>query len=324
MISLSVLGIYYNLPRLSPCATWNSTGMTFANSSTVSNPFGIFTTTDKSVYVAMLGSSKVEMWRNGILDSTKIFSVSGSAPCDVFVTSNGDVYVDNGAVKHRVDRWTPNATNASTVLLVNSSCYGLFVDSHDSLYCAMDIPHHVVKRSLDGPLNSTAVVAGNGTPGDASNMLHSARGIFVDITMRLYVADCSNHRIQRFPFEQPSATTVAGYGAAGTISLNCPTDVILDADGYLFIVEYYGHRVVGSGANGFRCIIACAGVNGSAANELNHPISLSFDRGGNLAVTDSTNNRIQEFLLATNSCGMCTKGHFLAQSISRIRNVLFA
>jgi hypothetical protein len=71
---------------------------------------------------------------------------------------------------------------------------------------------------------------------------------------------------------------VAGDGATGTVSLNTPTDVILDADGYLFIVEYDGHRIVASGPNGFRCIIACTGVNGSTTTQLQNPTSLSFDR----------------------------------------------
>ena len=172
-------------------------------------------------------------------------------------------------------------------MLVNSNCYGLFVDILDNLYCSTDVPHRVVKRSPSDPVNSTLVVAGTGTSGNASNMLHSARGIFVDVTLQLHVADCGNNRIQRFPFEQPNATTVAGNGAPGTISLNCPTDVILDGNAYLFIVDYDGHRVVGSGANGFQCIAGCSGVTGSASNQLNHPISLSFDREGSLFVTDS-------------------------------------
>ena len=251
----------------------------------------------------MRSGGKVQMWLSGSFNATRTLAVTGSAPCDVFVTSNGDIYVDNGAPQGRVDRWTLNATNATTVMLVDSSCFGLFVDILDNLYCSTDAPHRVVKRSPNDPVNSTLIVAGNGTPGDASNMLHSARGIFVDITLQLYVADCGNNRIQRFPFEQPNGTTVAGVGAPGTIALSCPTDVILDADGNLFIVEYFGNRVVGSGENGFRCIIACTGSNGAASNQLKIPTGISFDKEGNLLVTDSDNNRVQKFLLARNSCG---------------------
>ena len=303
MFSLLTIAISYNLPKLSGCATWNANGITFVDSTTVSNPFGVYVTPDNSVYVAVLGLSKVQVRLNGSYNATRTLTVNGSAPCDVFVTSNGDIYVDNGASQGRVDKWTLNATIATTVMLVNSSCYGLFVDILDNLYCSTDAPHHVVKRSPNDPVSSTLVVAGTGTLGSTSNMLHSARGIFVDIALHLYVADCGNHRIQRFPFEQPSGTTVAGNGATGTIILNCPIDVILDGNAYLFIVEFFGNRVVGSGANGFQCIAGCSGVIGSASNQLNRPISLSFDKEGSLFVTDSQNNRVQKFLLARNSCG---------------------
>ena len=73
---------------------------------------------------------------------------------------------------------------------------------------------------------------------------------------------------------------MAGSGATGTISLSCPNDVILDADGYLYIVEYNAHRIVASGPHGFRCIIACTGSNGIASDQLYHCV----------------NNRVQLFL----------------------------
>jgi sugar lactone lactonase YvrE len=147
-------------------------------------------------------------------------------------------------------------------------------------------------------------VAGTGVSGSASNLLNEPRGIFVDANFNLYVADCLNNRIQRFPSGQLNAVTIAGSGASGTtISLDCPTGLVLDANGYLFITDFNNHRVVGSSANGFRCLVGCSGVSGSSSNQLYNPTSLSFDSYGNLYVADMNNNRIQQFVLATNSCG---------------------
>ena len=98
-------------------------------------------------------------------------------------------------------------------------------------------------------------------------------------------------------------TTVAGSGVPGSSALIWPTDVVLDGNGYLYIVEYNGHRVVASGPNGFRCIIACTGSSGSAANQLFQPNTLSFDSHGNLFVTDPWNSRVQKLCFATNTCG---------------------
>jgi DNA-binding beta-propeller fold protein YncE len=77
---------------------------------------------------------------------------------------------------------------------------------------------------------------------------------------------------------------------------------VLDASGYLFITDYNNHRIIATGPIGLRCIVGCSGYGGSAANELYYPRSLSFDNYGNIYVTDTENQRIQKFFLATNSC----------------------
>jgi hypothetical protein len=98
-----------------------------------------------------------------------------------------------------------------------------------------------------------------------------------------------------------NAVTVAGNGASGAIVLNGPTGIVLDADGYLFIVDTNNHRIVGSGPDGFRCVVGCSGGNGSASYRLSHPAMMGFDRDGNIFVVDRSNNRIQRFLLSSNS-----------------------
>ena len=128
-------------------------------------------------------------------------------------------------------------------------------------------------------------------------------GIFVTTDLDLYVADHGNNRVQLFRRGELNATTVLINGWNGTITLNGPTDVTLDADGYLFIVECGNGRILGSGPGGFRCVAGCSGTSGSAPNQLSCPQTMAFDRDGNLFVTDGSNNRIQQFLLSNNSCG---------------------
>ena len=60
------------------------------------------------------------------------------------------------------------------------------------------------------------------------------------------------------------------------------------------------NRIVGSGPNGFRCLVGCSGY-GSASNQLYNPITLSFDSYGNMFVTDCWNSRIEKFILTNNS-----------------------
>jgi hypothetical protein len=118
------------------------------------------------------------------------------------------------------------------------------------------------------------------------------------------VADYSNSRIQLFRSGQLTGTTIAGSTSlTTTITLNDPTGIVLDADKYLFIVDYGNSRIVGSGPTGFRCLVGCSLSAGSASNQLNNPWSLSFDSYGNMFVTDRGNSRIQKFSLMNNSYG---------------------
>ena len=243
------------------------------------------------------------MWLENSTTPDRILSAGLYSPSAVFVTTNGDVYVDNGFNNSRVDKWRPNATTPVVGMFIPDTCYGLHVDLFDNVYCSIDMYHQVMKGSLNGSANNSIVVAGTGVNGSSSTMLCTPRGIFVDRLFNFYVADCGNNRIQFFQSGNLTGTTVAGVTAAGTVSLKCPTGVALDGDGYLFIVDGNNHRVVGQSSNGFRCVVGCTNTSGSASNQLSSPRSLSFDSYGNIYVVDRSNDRVQKFYLQNNTCG---------------------
>ncbi|CAF1571017.1 unnamed protein product, partial [Adineta steineri] len=165
---------------------------------------------------------------------------------------------------------------------VSSECAGLFVDINNTLYCSMYNQHQVVKRSLnESVMNSNRVAAGKGIQGSDSNQLGAPYGIFVDVNLDLYVADYLNDRVQLFQSGESNGITVAGSRSLNpTITLRYPIGIILDAEKYLFIVDFRNSRIVGSGLNGFRCLVGCYG-RGSQSNQLGSPSSLSFDSSGN-------------------------------------------
>jgi hypothetical protein len=275
-----------------------------ANSSTFSGiSTGLFVTTNNTVYATGFNLPSVLVWLEGSVSTSGTIFADLNSPFRVFVTTNGDVYADNGNVNHRVEKWANGAANSTAVMFLSGRCNGLSVDVYNSLYCSLWSDHLVLKKSLDSHTNVSTTVAGNGTAGSLSNMFSYPCGIFVDIDLSLYVADFGNDRVQLFRFGQSNGTTVAGTGAPDTVALNRPTQVILDGDDYLFIADQGNSRIVGSGVNGFRCIAGCSGTSGSAVNQLLLPYDLSFDSQGNLFVTDAHNNRLQKFILARNSCG---------------------
>ena len=298
------IGPSYNQPILCATATWDSIATTFANSTTVgSQPVGVFVSTNSTVYVADKTNNNVHIWFKGMSTPTSALFNDLNTPFSVFTTITGDIYVDNGATKGRVDGWIANAPTTTIAMYVSGICYGLFLDIYDNIYCSMGDFHQVVKKLANTDANTTTIVAGTGSTGSTSNTLNTPQGIFVTSKFNLYVADAGNNRIQRFLPKQLNGTTVAGSGAPATMALNYPTGVILDSQGYLFIVDTNNNRIVGSSPNGFRCIVGCSSGSGTGADQLNYPRSLSFDTLGNLVVADTYNNRIQKFHLAINTCG---------------------
>jgi hypothetical protein len=244
------------------------------------------------------------VWHENDINPTNIIYGNFTNPGSFFVTSNGEIYIDDGDINGRVQKWIAETNTFVTVMHVNSSCRGLFVDTNDTLYCSMFLNHQVVKRSLNNSeVTSMAVAAGTGFPGSTADQLNKPYGIFVDVNMDLYVADCFNNRVQLFQSGELNAITVAGSKSPNpTINLLCPVGIVLDAEKYLFIVEISNHRIVGSSSNGFRCLVGCYG-EGEQSNQLKNPTSFSFDRSGNMFVVDRDNHRIEKFEYLEKSCG---------------------
>ena len=238
------------------------------------------------------------MWFDNSTSPSRVLPTGSLAPRAIFVAIDGDVFVDNGNTDGRVDRWRGNASTPIPAMLVSESCRSLFIDIHDQLYCSQDTSARVIRNSLLWNINQTETIAGNGTRGSAANMLHGPRGIFVDLNMTLYVADCNNDRVQMFRAGEKNGTTIAGNGSSGTIALSRPFAIILDGNGYFFIADASNTRIVASGPNGFHCIIGCV----PGTNVVGFPRTIHFDSDGNLLVMDSANSRLLTFLFTTDSC----------------------
>ena len=264
---------------------------------------GLFVNINNTVYVVEKSLNRTQVWLEGNPNPVRSISGVSTLSRTVFVTISGNIYVDNGKSSGRVDMWTPYSDNSTIAMYVDGTCFGLFVDIYDSVYCSVGANHKVLKKSVNDLANSSIMIAGNGMNGSAPNMLYNPRGIFVDTQLNLYVADCGNDRIQLFGPGQSNGVTLIGNGSTATIMPNCPNAVVLDADGHLFFTDYYNHRIIGWASNGYQCIAACNGSASSAADHLNGPSTLYFDSYGNIFVSDTNNNRVQKFLIVNSTLG---------------------
>jgi len=160
---------------------------------------------------------------------------------------------------------------------------------------------------LDATSKTLSLVAGNGTPGysganglAAGAQLYSPRGLAIDSSGNLYIADTNNGRVRKVT--NGVITTVSGNLAIGGSSsqLFKPQGVAVDSSGNLYIADTNNNRVL-EYSNGE--IGAIAGFGGTAgfsgdtgpaiSAQLNLPAGLAVDSAGNLYIADSGNNRIR-------------------------------
>ena len=182
------------------------------------------------------------------------------------------------------------------------------VDSSGNIYFA-DSGNHLIRRiDTNGVITS---VAGNGTAGFAgdngpplSANLRSPRGIAVDSSGNLLIADTDNSRIRKV--SGGVITTVAGGGgsfaenvAPTTARLIGPYAVIVDPSGDFYFADTFGLKIRKVAGNAITSIAgqgpAFSGDGATALQAaLGIPQGISVDLFGNVYIADFRNNRIRK------------------------------
>ncbi|CAF3476212.1 unnamed protein product [Rotaria socialis] len=171
----------------------------------------------------------------------------------------------------RVVRWSRRSrTTQGEILIDNIACNGLTMDDQRYLYVS-DNGKQEVRRYQWGDKIGTIVAGGNGQGKDL-NQLSVPTCLFVDSQQNVYVSDNWNHRVQ------------------------WPNELFVDALGTLYVVATSNNRVMRWPQGAKEGTVAVGGNGqGAEANQFNGPKGLSFDRHGNLYISDSNNHRVQRF-----------------------------
>lgn len=204
---------------------------------------------------------------------------------------------------------------SATAALLNGQ-YGVIVDGSGNIYIA-DASNHCI-RMVDGATGNISTFAGTGVAGFTGDggaataaRLNTPVGLAIEpATGDMYIADQVNHRIRVVDGATGIINTVAGTGTAGfsgdggspaAAMLNRPFGVTFDAAGNYYIADRSNNRVrkvdAGSGiittvaGNG---TVGFSGDGGQATSaNLNRPVFIAFDGGGNMYIVDNGNNRIR-------------------------------
>ena len=200
------------------------------------------------------------------------------------------------------------------------STSGVAVDASGNLFIA-DLYNNRIRKVSAGGIITT--VAGNGVTNPQSGMgsfsgdggpatsagLNAPRGVAVDTSGNLFIADIYNNRIRKVS-ASGIITTVAGNGTTGfsgdggpaiSAALDFPYGIAVDTAGNLFFTDYGNNRVRKVSASGTITTVAGNGTQGftgdggpATSAELNYAKGLAVDASGNLFLADFGNSVIRK------------------------------
>ncbi len=324
--SLLVWGTFNSIEGMS-FPSWETTASSVAGGNGMGNsnaqlnlPAAISVDSKGNMYVADPVNNRIQLWKPGELLGTTIVGGNGAGnnanqlnyPTGVFVDPFNNIFVVDQN-NHRVQYFESGSTTGKTVAGGNGAGdsdfqlnfpSSVFVDAARNIFVSDAGNNRVQKWSANGRIVST--VAGNGQVGDSSYNLNNPQGLFIDRTGYLYVADAGNHRVMQYFPNIFFGLAIAGNRGVGfdLRQLNNPSAVIADAVGNLYIADRGNNRIqrwIAYDTIGATIAGGQSGGGGSSTNQLNLPSGLAFNNAGSLLVVDSRNNRVQQFLVNTNS-----------------------
>ena len=218
------------------------------------------------------------------------------------------------AAMQDIDAAVPGGTGAltptqtlSTLPVVTSADIGrLFLVRNDAAVDTLNVAITqadgtvtVVPLNLDLPSDALAFAPMRtlGSSGTGSGKFKSAAGVAVDASGNVFVADTSNHRVQRYDAAAGTWATLGGlsYGS-GNGQFALPSGVAVDPSGT-------GQAVVVADTNNSRVQVltnalaysAQFGSFGTGNGQFSLPHGVAVDGAGNRWVADTFNSRVQVF-----------------------------
>jgi sugar lactone lactonase YvrE len=256
-------------------------------------------------------------------------------PLDVAVDSSSNIYIadtNNANVRKITTDGNINTIAGSTAIKSNvltiafgfagdgggatlaqlAGPAGVAVDSSGNLYIATYADNRIRKVDSKNSISTFAGNSGYGFAGDGgpatSAQLSAPRGIAVDSSGNVYLADRWNNRIRKIAGGNLSTIAGNGLGSFGgdggspaNAQLSAPDGVAIDKTGNVYISDFLNNRVrmvspagvistvAGNGLSGF------SGDGGAATSaQLSQPAGLAIDGAGNLYIADSNNGAIRK------------------------------
>jgi sugar lactone lactonase YvrE len=301
----------------------NGTGTT----ASFNSPGGIAVDASGNVYVADYGNDRIRKISSAGMVSTLAGSEYGNEdaigtsakfrePRGVAVDASGNVYVvDTGNNRIRKITAKGEVTTLSGFSYGNEdgttyasfhSPEGIAADASGNVFVADTVNNEIRKITNGGVVTTLAgsESAGKNNGKGTAAKFHMPRGVAVDASGNLYVADTGNNLIRKIT-SAGVVTLFAGIssGSANGIGTDAsfyrPAGVAVDASGNLYIADRDNHLIRKITSKGAVTTLAGSGLPGNTdgigtAAKLNSPWGIAVDASGNVYVADTGNHVIRK------------------------------
>lgn len=250
-------------------------------------------------------------------------AASFNSPSGVAIDSSGNVYVADQS-NHKIRKITAagevstfagsDASGSTDGPGTVASFWGpsaVAVDVSGNVYVADSINNKIRKITSAGVVST---LAGSGSVGStnatgAAASFNGPKGVAVDSSGNVYVADSSNHKIRKIT-AAGVVSTLAGSGSVGSAnatgaaaSFNRPSGVTVDSSGNIYVADFSNQKIRKITATGVVSTFAGSGSVGNAnatgaAASFNYPFTVAVDSSSNVYVADTYNHMIRKITAA--------------------------
>ena len=254
----------------------------------------------------------------GYADGT-IASPKYAGPSGVAVAASGNIYIIDkqnhcirkisaaGYVSTFAGTGIVGFANGSGDVAQFDTPYAIAVDASENVYVTefnsdaiRKITSSGVVSTFAGSVTSSGFLDGQNTVA----LFNNPKGICVDDTGNVYVADSANNRIRKIS-STGTVTTIAGDGTAGYLDaqgtsakFSSPTYVAVTSSGIIYVSDTSNNRIRSISSSGL--VTTFAGSTSGMTNgqgtaaQFSAPRALDVDASGNVCVIDYNNNRIRK------------------------------